>query len=364
MAEGEDESQKTEEPTQRRLDDARKKGDVAKSQEIPGWFILASGLALIGFVLPIVANSLAGSLQVYLSQAHTYTVEPQAILGQLQDTAWNVALIVGPAILLLAFAGFAGHYVQQGFLFTTEKIKPKFSKINPVEGFKRNFGPQGLANFLKGIGKMALVSLAAFIVIFPKREMLAGLPAVDVTSLLPIVREAAIELMIAALSVYGVVAALDYMFQKQSFTKRNRMSRREIKDEVKQSEGDPHIRAKLRQLRQERSQKRMMTKVPDAAVVITNPTHYAIALHYDQGETPAPICVAKGIDAVALRIRELAEEHDVPIVEDPPLARALFATAELDEEIPLDHFQAVAKVIGYVLALAGGNRGARYRPTE
>jgi flagellar biosynthetic protein FlhB len=364
MAEGEDDSQKTEEPTQRRLDDARKKGDVAKSQEIPGWFILASGLALIAFVLPLVARSLAGSMQVYLAEAHTYTVEPQALLGQLQDMTWSVALIVGPAILLLAFAGFAGHYVQQGFLFTTDKIKPKLSKINPIEGFKRNFGPQGLANFLKGIGKMGLVAIAAFVVIFPKREMLAGLPAADVTSILPIVRESAIELMIAALSVYGIVAALDYMFQKQSFTKRNRMSRREIKDEVKQSEGDPHIRAKLRQLRQERSQKRMMTNVPDATVVITNPTHYAVALRYDQGETPAPLCVAKGIDEVAMRIRELAEEHDIPIVEDPPLARALFATAELDEEIPLDHFQAVAKVIGYVLALSGGNRGARYRPTE
>ena len=145
--------------------------------------------------------------------------------------------------------------------------------------------------------------------------------------------------------------------------KRNRMSRREIKDELKQSEGDPLVRAKLRQIRQERAQRRMMTKVPDATVVVTNPTHYAIALYYEQGETPAPICVAKGVDAVALRIREVAGEHSVPIVEDPPLARALFATAELDEEIPTEHFQAVAKVIGYVLSLAQGRR-ARYRPSE
>ena len=363
MAEGDDDSQKTEEPTQRRLEDARKKGDVAKSQEIPGWFVLASGLVLIGFMLPGMARRLASTMQVFFAEAHSFSVEPQVMLATMQETAWQVTMIVGFPILLLAIAGFAGHYVQQGFLFTTEKIQPKLSKLNPIEGFKRNFGPQGLANFLKGVGKMALVALAAFVVIYPKREILAGLPALDIASVLGIVRQSAIELMLAALTVYAIIAGLDYLFQRQSFMKRNRMSRREIKDELKQSEGDPHIRAKLRQLRQERAQRRMMTQVPDAAVVITNPTHYAIALKYEQGTTPAPICVAKGVDAVALRIREVAEEHGIPIVEDQPLARALHATADLDAEIPVDHFQAVAKVIGYVLSLAQGRR-AQYRPSE
>lgn len=362
MAEGEDESQKTEEPTAKRLEDARKKGDVAKSQEIPGWFVLASGLALIGFLFPMMARNLAGSMQVFFSDAHTFAVEPNAVMTLLADTAWSVAVLVGFPILLLAFAGFAGHYVQQGFLFTTEKLTPKLSKINPIEGFKRNFGPQGMANFLKGIGKMGLVALAAFLVLYPKREMLAGLPQVDLTAVLGIVQQAAIELMLACLFVYAVIAGMDYMFQRQSFMKRNRMSRREVKDELKQSEGDPMIRAKLRQIRQERAQRRMMASVPDATVVITNPTHYAVALRYEQGETAAPIVVAKGIDAVALRIRELADEHEIPIVEDPPLARALHATADLDEEIPVEHFKAVAKVIGYVLSLSQGR--AQYRPSE
>ncbi|WP_300543106.1 flagellar biosynthesis protein FlhB [Maricaulis sp.] len=363
MAEGEDDSQKTEEPTQRRLDDAREKGDVAKSQEIPGWFILATGLALLSFIFPAMARNLASDMQVFFAEAHNFAVDPNAVMNMMQRTAWEVALVVGLPILFLAVAGFAGHYVQQGLLFTTEKIQPKLSKLNPVEGFKRNFGPQGIANFLKGIGKMALVAGAAFVVLYPKREILAGLPALDIASVLSIVRQSAIELLLAALVVYAMIAGLDYLFQRQSFMKRNRMSRREVKDELKQSEGDPMVRAKLRQIRQERSQRRMMTKVPDATVVVTNPTHYAIALHYEQGETPAPVCVAKGVDAVALRIRELAEEHSVPIVEDPPLARALHATADLDEEIPAEHFQAVAKVIGYVLSLAQGRR-ARYRPSE
>lgn len=363
MAEGEDDSQKTEEPTQRRLDDAREKGDVAKSQEIPGWFVLASGLALISFAFPPMARALASDMQVFFAEPHNFDVDPNAVMRMMRDTAWHVTGIVGLPIALLAVAGFAGHYVQQGMLFTTEKIQPKLDKLNPIEGFKRNFGPQGIANFLKGIGKMALVAAAAFVVLYPKREMLAGLPALDIASVLAIVRQSAIELMLAALIVYAIIAGLDYMFQRQSFMKRNRMSKREIKDELKQSEGDPMVRAKLRQIRQERSQRRMMAQVPDATVIVTNPTHYAIALKYEQGVTPAPICVAKGVDAVALRIRELAVEHSIPIVEDPPLARALHATADLDTEIPTEHFQAVAKVIGYVLSLAQGRR-ARYRPSE
>tara|TARA_R110000868_G_scaffold56647_2_gene175181 strand:- start:2672 stop:3760 length:1089 start_codon:yes stop_codon:yes gene_type:complete len=362
MAEGEDESQKTEEPTQKRLDDAREKGDVAKSQEIPGWFILAAGLALLSFMFPPMARNLAGTLVVYFEQADAFAVEPTAILGMMRQTAWHVAVIVGIPILMLAGAGFAGHYLQQGMIFTTDKIQPKLSKINPVEGFKRNFGPQGVANFLKGIGKMGLVGLAAFVVLFPKRDLLAGMPALDVSDILILVRQISIELMLACLVVYAMIAAADYAFQKQSFMKRNRMSKQEIKDEHKNSDGDPHVKAKLRQLRHERSQRRMMARVPEATVIITNPTHYAVALLYEQGKTSAPICLALGVDEVALRIREVAKAHDIPIVEDPPLARALYATAELDQEIPVDHFKAVAKIIGYVLSLSRGR--AKYAPTE
>jgi flagellar biosynthetic protein FlhB len=153
-------------------------------------------------------------------------------------------------------------------------------------------------------------------------------------------------------SAAAIIAAVDYVFTRQSYMKRMRMSRREIKEEMRQQDGDPMVKAKLRQIRNERSRRRMMQSVPEASVVITNPTHYAVALKYEQGETPAPICLAMGVDAVAQRIRELAKEHDIPIVEDPPLARALFATAELDQPIPKEHYEAVAKVIGFVMRLA------------
>ncbi|MBR9825792.1 MAG: flagellar biosynthesis protein FlhB [Alphaproteobacteria bacterium] len=364
MAEGEDESQKTEEPTQHKLDEARKKGDVAKSQEIPGWFVLASGLALVGFVFPSMAQNMASSMQVFLAQSHQLSVDAPGLMDLLEGTMWTTLAAVGFPIGVLFIAGLAGHLVQQGMLFTTEKIKPDIKKVNPLEGFKKTFGPQGWANFLKGVGKMILVAAAAFLVIYPKKDILAGLPELDIGAVVAIIRQSAIELLIAALIVYAAIAALDYVFQKQSFIKRNRMSRREIKDELKQSEGDPLVRAKLRQIREERSRKRMMAKVPESTVVITNPTHYAIALYYEQGETPAPICLAKGVDLVAKRIRELAEENEIPIVEDPPLARALWATAELDEEIPVDHFKAVARVIGYVLSLSKSTGRAQYRPSE
>lgn len=353
MAEGQDESEKTEEPTQRRLDDARKKGDVPKSQEVPGWFVLASGLVVIGLMAPSAARSLSSDLSLILANAHTMSLEPAALRAESMALGWRVIAAIGLAFAVIASAGLAGHLLQTGLMFTTEKIQPKLSKLNPIDGLKRMFGPQGVANFLKGVGKMAVVSAAVFVVIWPKREELATMPLVDLSVLLGIIRNNILLVLVAALVAYAFIAAADFIFQRQSFMKRNRMSRREIKDELKQSEGDPMVRAKLRQIRQERAQRRMMAAVPEATVVIMNPTHFAVALKYEQGETPAPLCVAKGVDQVALNIRELAEEHNVPIVEDPPLARALFASVDIDETIPAEHFQAVAKVIGYVLTLTG-----------
>ena len=352
MAEGPDESEKTEEPTPRRLEEARKKGDVAKSTEIPGWFVLASGLALVAFLAPSMASSLSETMTIFFARPHELSLDNAQVLMLMRQTISEVGLAIGFAIAMLFIAGLAGHLVQHGLLFSGEKIQPKLDKINPIEGIKRTFGPQGWVNFAKGVGKMALVAAAAFAVLWPKRDDLAAMPLHDVSAILAFVRQAAIELLIAALLVYAAIAALDYMFQRQSFMKRNRMSRKEIKDELKQTEGDPIVRAKLRQIRQERAKQRMMASVPDATVVITNPTHYAVALKYEQGETAAPVCVAKGVDAVALKIREVATENKVAIVEDPPLARALFASVDIDEPIPVEHFKAVAKVIGYVLSLS------------
>ena len=353
----EDKSEKTEQPTERKLRQAREKGDVPKSQEIPGWFILAAGLGIIAVLSPGLSRGMANSLSLFLANAHELSLAPVEAIDLATATALRIGAVVGFAFMALIVAAVLGNTVQQGLMFTPSKLEPKLSKLNPVEGVKRMFGPQGWVNFFKGIGKMGLVSVAIAVVLWPRRGELAALPGMELVGVLSLLRTDAILLMLAALAVYSLIAAGDFFFQRHEFMERNKMSRKEIRDEMKDTEGDPMVRAKLRQIRHERAQRRMMANVPNAAVVITNPTHYAVALEYEQGRTPAPICIAKGVDDVAFRIREIAEAHGIPIVEDPPLARALHATAELDGVIPVDHYTAVAKVIGYVMSIAkGGGR--------
>ncbi|MEQ8434072.1 MAG: flagellar biosynthesis protein FlhB [Oceanicaulis sp.] len=350
MAE-EDKSSKTEEPTDRRLKKAREDGDVPKSQEISGWFTLAAGLAVFAFMAPGVSSDLTRIMTIFLARPHEMSLDTGAAMDLAAATGLRLVVILGFVFLLIMVAAAAGNLVQHGLMFTPKKIEPKLDKLNPVNGLKRMFGPEGWMNFFKGVGKMALVGGAVALVMWPRRDELLALPALAPIGLLQEVYSASIELLIAALIVYAFIAAADFAFQRHQFIDRNKMSQKEIKDEFKDTEGDPMVRAKLRQIRHERAQRRMMARVPDAAVVITNPTHYAVALEYVQGVTGAPVCVAKGVDEVALRIRELAEANGVPIVEDPPLARGLYASVDLEEAIPPEQFAAVAKVIGYVLSL-------------
>ena len=227
-------------------------------------------------------------------------------------------------------------------------MKPKLSKLNPVEGFKRMFGPQGWMNLAKALMKLVAIAAALMYAVWPERSFVERAGAMEIAVLAGVLQDIAARLLMAALVVVGLIAAIDYIFQKQQFDKKMKMSRQEIKDEHKQSEGDPQVKAKIRQLRMEKSRSRMMAAVPDATVIITNPTHYSIALRYDD-ETPAPICVAKGVDDLALRIREVASENNIPLVENPPLARALYARMEVDETIPREHYEAVAKIISFVM---------------
>jgi len=265
----------------------------------------------------------------------------------------QLGLIVGPIFAVLMVAGLAGNLVQHRPVFTFDRIKPDFSKLSLIGGLKRMFGVDGFTNLLKGLIKIAVVGAAIWIQLWPDR---GGLEAVleqspaavagDMTHLL-------FKVLIAALSALAFIAGADFLLQRFQFLKRNRMSKQEIKEEYRQTEGDPAIKAKVRQIRQERAKRRMIAAVPTASVVIMNPTHFAIALKYESGKMAAPICVAKGADALALRIRDVAKEHDVPVVENPPLARALYATVDLDEAIPPEHYKAVAQVIGYVMRLTG-----------
>jgi flagellar biosynthetic protein FlhB len=261
--------------------------------------------------------------------------------------AWPVLLTV---LLTAAAAGAAGNLVQTGFLWAPERIAPNPEKVSPLAGFKRLFGLDGLIHFFKSIAKVALVGVICWLSLKPKLAQLMGLNLIDPLAMGPFLADVLKNLCFSVIGVMGVSAIADWMLQRQRFRQRMRMSREEIKEDLRQSEGDPHVKARQRQLRIQRAKRRIMQNVPTATVVITNPTHFAVALRYDVNEAPAPICVAKGVDSLALRIRQMAEKHNVPVIEDPPLARALYAAVDMDKVIPAQHYEAVAKIIGFILS--------------
>ena len=347
-----EDSEKTEEPTQKRLEDARQKGDVAKSQEVNTWFVMIGITLLIAVFSGDAAVKMKNLLGGILENAGTIPMDGSHILHFIRNVGFDILVILMVPFLVLIVFAVAGNLVQNPPLISAEQLKPKFSKVSPSSGAKRLFSSTSLVNFILGLTKLTIVSVMMFFIIWPERERLDPIIMSDIEMLLPTIRELVVNLLVGVISVLTVIAGADLLYQRQKWTKKQKMTFQEVKDEHKQMEGDPVVKGKLRQLRQERGRKRMMSNVPDASVVITNPTHYAIALKYEKG-MGAPICLAKGIDAVAFKIREVAEEHDIPVVENPPLARALYATVEIDGEIDAEHYKAVAQVIGYVMNIRG-----------
>jgi flagellar biosynthetic protein FlhB len=271
---------------------------------------------------------------------------------------YAVIAAVGVPFLMLVIAAIAGNMLQHRLVWSGEQLKPKFSKISPGSGLKRIFGKQAAVNFGKGLFKVLALGAVMTMILWPERLRLEAILHLDPSALLGLVSSMTMHLMGSVVAMLAIVAVADYLFQYRTWYERQKMSLQEIKEEFKQSEGDPKIKGRIRQLRMARSKKRMMAAVPKASVIITNPTHFSVALQYERG-MPAPICVAKGQDNIALKIREIAREHDVPIVENVPLARALYATVELDQEIPVEHYHAVAEIIGYVMGLKRNLAGRR-----
>ena len=355
MAEGGDDQERSEDPTQKRLDDAVKKGDVAKSQEVNTWFLLAGGTFALYSFGGYSAERLARVFGHIFSHSHAFGVDGRAIIRLIGYLMFETLLAIGPILFVAAVAALAGNMVQHRFVWTSESMKPKASRISLAEGAKRMFSKHALVQFAKGLAKIALVSSVIVAVIWPQMEHITQLIAAEHTAILPVANWLSLKLLMAVTAVTAVIAGLDWLWTQHTWYERQRMTVRDIRDEHKEQEGDPTIKAKLRQIRQSRMRKRMMSEVPKSTVVITNPTHYAVALKYEKG-MPAPKCVAKGVDALALRIRELAEEHRVPVVENPPLARALHKSVEIDQDVPPEHYKAVAEVIGFVMRLQKGVR--------
>lgn len=346
-----DKDSQTEEPTQRKLEQAREKGQIVSSKEISTWAVLLAGALAVVMVFPGMLGDLKDAFLPFIARPHDMPVDMVPVHQLLLDMLGKLALAMGLFLVLVAVLAILSHIVQHGFMIAPELIQPKLEKISPLKGLKRMFSAKSLVEFAKGVFKIVLVGTILSLILSPIFEKAGLFVGVEPGTLLDKTQDIVLRLFVAVLSVLIVIAGLDFLYQKFDFLKSQRMSIQELKEEFKQTEGDPHIKGKLKQIRQEKAKKRMMAAVPTATLVVTNPTHFAVALKYEHGQTQAPIVVAKGVDAVALKIREVAKEHDVPVIENPPLARALYDSADVDEEIPLEQYKAVAALIGYVMRL-------------
>jgi flagellar biosynthetic protein FlhB len=350
-------SEKTEKATPKKKEKAREEGQVAKSQEVSTAFMLLAGF----FALRMFAGGIArGTTGLFEHQF-------EMILGGMEHMeqvtvaahiAWmfgRVLIMVAPMLLVALVVGIIVNVVQVGWKITSKPMMPKFSKLNPLKGFKKIFSLQSLMNFLKSLLKLGVISAVVFIMLRNAAdETLPLLLGMELGASIIIIGNMIVNLGLAIGAFYLFIAAADLAFTRWKHAKDLRMTKHEVKMEYKQQEGDPLIKGKIRQKRREGSMRRMMQNVPQADVVITNPTHYAVALKYDLlGALTAPILVAKGVDFMAQRIREAAKEHDITIVENPPLARAIYDEVEVDKEIPEELYVAVAEIMAYVFQLKG-----------
>ncbi len=347
----ENDQDKTEEATQKRQDESREQGQVAKSRELPSVAILLAGLVYFWFGAPGVVRDLMKMMKRTFSTAGTTTIDINTIQSIMIGFLYEMFVILAPVMLVVTIASLLSSIAQTGFLFSSEAIMPKLSKVDPLKGLKRMFSLQSAMELLKNILKMSIIGLAAWMTI--KGEIMNIPPLVnqDINSILTYVGKVSFKIVMSTCWVLVVLAIMDFIYQKWEHAKSIRMTKQETKEENKQTEGDPLIKGRIRKLQREMARKRMMAAVPKADVVITNPTHFAVALKYDQVAMNAPIVVAKGADHMAAKIKEIAKKHHVPIVENKAVARLLFTMTEVDEAIPENLYRVVAEILAHIYRL-------------
>jgi flagellar biosynthetic protein FlhB len=349
MAEGEDKESKTEEATEKRLRDAAEQGNVPFSRELPTLLSLLAIVAAGSFLFAGGVVDLRNSLARFIDNPGDWPMENAAdALVVLQTLGLDAARLLLPVVLLLMVAGLAGSLMQNPPRLVGQRIQPQLSRISPMAGWKRIFGVAGLVEFLKSLFKLAAVGIVGFLALKSAQVEVFSAMFMDPVTLPVLSRSILIRIVswIAMLTLVLVVA--DLFWSRRHWRNELRMSREELKEEHKQTEGNPQVKARMRALGRARSRKRMMAAVPQATLVITNPTHYAVALRYVREEGGAPRVLAKGADLVALSIRQIAQKHNIPIVEDKPLARSLHDTVDVDQLIPPQFYKAVAEIIHYL----------------
>lgn len=347
---------KTEKPTAKKRGDARKQGQVAKSAELSGAVVLLSAL--------ISMTMFGGYMKERFITLYTDVFQNRMLMEVTSDNALRmfneygiqILMLLAPLLAITFVAAVAVNYAEIGFLFTATGLKPKFSKLSPIKGFKNIFSMRSFVEFLKSIFKLLVIAYLVYSTLWGEKESFASLAQVDPEGAYRFAAKMTMNIGIKIAVVLFIMAIFDYIYQKYEHEKSLKMSKQEIKDEYKNMEGDPHIKGKIKAAQRKMAMQRMMQEVPNADVIITNPTHFAVALKYDGSTMEAPQVIAKGQDYVALRIRELAKEHGVMTMENKPLARALFQRAEIGDNVPGDLFQAVAEVLAYVYKLKGKRR--------
>jgi len=349
----EDDASKTEDPSAKKLEESRKRGQVAQSRDLSTWVMFLAATLLIATATPSMFANFADELKAFLEHAHEFTMgspDIESLLASTMMIAFKGSFLF---FVILIFAAIIGPVMQIGLMLSPEVLKPDFSKISIVKGFSRLFSMKSFVEFLKGLLKMSAIGAVGFTLVAPYLNNIEHSIDTSPFEILVETKYLAIRMMIGILIALLAIALADFLYQRWEFMKQMRMTKQEVKDEYKQTEGDPFIKGKLKQLRMEKARQRMMQNVPKADVIITNPTHYSIALKYDTEISDAPIVIAKGVDEVAMRIREIAKEHDIILYENKPLARSLFDTVEIDQPIPVELYKAVAEIISYVYKKKG-----------
>ena len=343
--------EKTEQATPKRREEARQKGQVARSNELSSVAILLAGLLALSALGAYMYEHLSTFMVNMLINSFSMELNPLTIGSYITSWMAGFVKIVAPMIVLLVAAALAVNYAQVGVLFAAEPLTPKFNRISPLSGLKRIFSSRGLVELAKGLFKVGAVAYITYLTIDAETERFVGFMDMEVGQIFGLSGSIILILGFRITLLLLVMAILDYSFQRWDYEKNLRMTRQQVREEVKQQEGDPQVRARIRALQREMSQRRMMSDVGQADVVVTNPTHIAVALRYNSEEMEAPAVVAKGQRLVAEKIKELARQAGIPLVENKPLARALFKAVRIGEEVPEELFKAVAEVLAFVFQL-------------
>ncbi|KIH77555.1 flagellar biosynthetic protein FlhB [Geoalkalibacter ferrihydriticus] len=344
--------EKTEKATAKRRDDFRKKGQVAQSREVNTAVIMIGAVILWFFYAPHFYKELETLLTSIWGRSSELEVTVGSVPGLMRTVLGKMGLLLMPLLALTMILGMAASVLQIGWLFTTKPMEPDLTKLNPITGMKKFVSKRMLVELVKSLTKVGVVGFVAYRTVAGEFENALYLLDMDLHETLNFVARVTFLVLLKTCGVLIVLAIFDYAFTRYEMEEKMKMTKQETKDEHKQTEGDPHLKAKIRGVQMEMARKRMMAEVPTADVVVTNPTHLSVALRYERGRMDAPRVVAKGADRVALRIREIARENDVPLVENVPVARALFQV-ELGQDIPEDMFKAVAEILAYVYSLKG-----------